>query len=113
VTADQFQALALSFPGAVDGFNMQSRFVKVNGKDFVRVLAGGMGMLTGIEPDEADLLIEAEPAVFETDAHFKAGRCLRVRLEATTAERMRGFLERRFRQIAKKSVVKAWETSRG
>jgi hypothetical protein len=113
VTDEEFKALAMSFPGAVDGFNMGSAFVKVNGKDFVRVLAGGMGMLTGIEADEADMLVEAAPAVFETDAHFKAGRCLRVRLAATDAEQMRGFLGRRFRQIARKSVVKAWELSRG
>ena len=109
MTEADFRALCLADPEAIEGFNMGSAFVKVNGKDLVRVLGNGMGMLTGISPEETELLLDMEPEVFESDAHYKGGRCIRVRLEATTAEHMHGFLERRFRQIAKKAVVKAYD----
>jgi hypothetical protein len=112
VTEAEFRALALSFPGAVEGFNMKSAFFKVNGKDLCRLLDADEAMLTGVPVEEIEMLTEAEPATFWADAHFKGGRCLSVILSAIEAETLRPFLERRFREIAKTADVRAWAASR-
>jgi hypothetical protein len=109
MTEDDVRALALAFPGAEEGFNMGSVVFKVDGKVLARLLGGGQVMLTGIGPDEADLLVEAEPQVFHASPHFRDARCVAARLEALKPETLRALLERRFREIARKSTVKAWE----
>ena len=109
MTEDEFRALALAFPDAVEGFNMSSVFFKVNGKDLARILGGDRAMLTGVPMEEIEMLLEAEPQTFWADNHYKGAKCVVAHLAPFTAEHARPFLERRFRQIAKKAAVKAWE----
>ena len=113
MTADEFRAIATSFPGAVEGFNRGSTFSKVNGKDLARLLSDSDGMLTGVGADEIDHLIEIEPAVFHASQHFRDGRCIAARLASLDPAMLRSLLDRRFRAIARKSVVKAWDAERG
>jgi hypothetical protein len=108
VTADEFRALCLSFPQVVEGFNMGSTYFKAGGKDLARLLGGGRAMFTGVPVEEVEMRTEAEPDIFWADAHYKNARCLvgtLARLEPAVA---RGLLERRFRAVARKSVLKAW-----
>jgi len=109
MTADEFRAIAMAFPGAVEGFNMGSTFFKVNGKDLARLLSDSEGMLTGVSTDEIDHLIEIEPAAFHASQHFRDGRCIAARLASLDPAMLHSILERRFRAIAKKSVVKAYD----
>jgi hypothetical protein len=109
VTEDQFRKLALALPSAEEGFNMRSVVFKVNGKVLARLLGDGQVMLTGFHADEIDMLAEAEPQAFSATPHFRDAGSLAVDLAAIQPDAMRGFLERRYRQIAKKAAVKAWE----
>lgn len=109
MTAGEFRAMALAFPGTEEGFNLGSAVFKVNGKVLCRLLSDAEAMLTGVGPDEADLLSGAEPEVFHASPHFRDARCLAVRLGGADAVHIRGLLDRRFRELARKSVVKAWE----
>ncbi|MGA0608225.1 MmcQ/YjbR family DNA-binding protein [Phenylobacterium sp. VNQ135] len=109
MTEDDFRALCLSLPETVEGANMGSIYFKANGKDLARLLGGGRAMLTGVPVEEVEMLTEAEPDVFWADGHFKQARCVVATLERLEPDVVRGFLERRFRQVAKKSVLKAWE----
>ena len=59
--------------------------------------------------DERDLLLEVEPETFHFTAHYKDYPSVLARLETLHPGSLRSFLERRFRKVAKKSVVKAWE----
>ncbi len=108
MTEDDFRALALALPGVEEGFNMGSPVFKANGKVLARVLGGGGAMLTGYAPDEITVMVEADPAVFWADDHFRKAGSLRADLSALTVETMRAMLERRFVQIARKSVLKTW-----
>ena len=109
MTEDDFRALCLAFPDAVEGFNMGSVFFKVNGKDLARILRDDRAMLTGVPIEEIEMLVEAEPATFWADGHYKGAKCIVAHLAPFEADQARPFLERRFRQIAKKAAVKAWE----
>ncbi len=106
---DEFRALCLSFPETVEGFNMGSAWFKANGKDLARLLGGDRAMLTGVPVEEIEMLAEAEPQTFWADNHYKQAKCLVAHLAPLSTDVARGFLERRFRQLAKKSVLKAWE----
>ena len=113
MTADEFRAVAMAFPGAVEGFNMGSTFFKVNGKDLARLLGDADAMLTGVGPDEIDHLIEQDPATFHATQHFRDATCIAARLASLHPAMLHALLERRFRELAKKSVVKAWDAERG
>jgi hypothetical protein len=112
MTDDEFRSAALAFPGAEEGFNMSSAVFKVNGKVLARLLGDGEVMLTGIGPDETDHLIEQRPATFHATQHFRDARCIAARLPNLDPAILRTMLERRFRELAKKSVVKAWDAKR-
>ena len=113
MTEDDFRALCLAFPEAVEGFNMGSTFFKANGKDLARIVGGERAMLTGVPIEEIEMLVEAEPGTFWADNHYKQAKCLVAHLGPLAPDVARGFLERRFRQVAKKSVLKAWEAGLG
>jgi hypothetical protein len=113
MTPNEFRAAALAFPGAVEGFNMRSTFFKVNGKDLARLLGDTDAMLTGVVPDEIDHLIERDPATFHATQHFRDAKCIAARLASLDPAVLRAMLERRFREVAKKAVVKAWDAERG
>ena len=112
MTEDDFRALCLELPEAVEGFNMGSVFFKVNGKDLARILKGDRAMLTGVPIEEIEMLVEAEPAIFWADSHYKGASCIVAHLAPFTPDHARPFLERRFRPIARKAAVKAWEAGR-
>ena len=109
MTEAEFRTLCLALPGVVEGFNMGSTFFKANGKDLARLLGSDRAMLTGVPVEEVEMLVDAEPATFWADNHYKQARCLMAHLDPMTPEVARGFLERRFRQVAKKTVLRAWE----
>ena len=113
MTEAEFRAACLAFPGAEEGFNMNSVVFKVNGKVLARLLGDSEVMLTGVAPDEIDHLIEQDPATFHATQHFRDAKCIAARLSNLDPPRLRTMLERRFRELAKTSVVKAWDAERG
>jgi hypothetical protein len=112
MTEAEFRGACLAFPGAEEDFNMSSAVFKVNGKVLARLLGDGEVMLTGIGPDEIDHLIEQAPATFHATQHFRDARCIAARPASLEPAVLRSLLERRFRELARKSVVKAWEADR-
>lgn len=113
MTDAEFRALCLSFPDAVEGASMGSTYFKANGKDLARLLDGGRAYFTGVPVEEVEMLVEAEPDTYWADAHYKNARCVVAQLAPLSPDVARGFLERRFRQVAKKAVLRAWEAGQG
>ena len=109
MTEAEFRAACLAFPGAVEGFNMRSVVFKVDGKVLARLLGEGEVMLTGVGPDEIDHLIEQDPVAFHASQHLRDARCIAARLASLDPQILRSLLDRRFREIAKKTVLRAWE----
>jgi hypothetical protein len=109
MTADEMRAMALAFPGAEEGFSMGSVFFKVNGKVLARLLGDEVAMIVGVGFDEREILLEAEPGTFHITPHYKDYPGMLANLGPLAPEALHGFLERRFKAIAKKAVVKAYE----
>ena len=113
MTADEMKAIVLAFPGAEEGMSYGSPSFKLNGKFFTRLRREDASVvLMDISHDEREMLMEAEPATFHLTPHYKDYPCVLARIESLHAGSFQNFLERRFRKVAKKTVVKAWEAER-
>lgn len=115
MTPDEVRDVVLAFPGVEEAVSLGSIAFRVKGKVLAR-LGARTGpddlMLTDIGADEAEMLIAAAPAVFHATPHFTDARCLLARLAALDAETLRPFIERRWRKIAGRAAVSAWEATR-
>jgi hypothetical protein len=65
MTEDEFRAIALSLPGAIEASHMNHPDFRVGGKIFatLRYPRRGWGMVA-LMPDEQSLVVQAEPDVF-------------------------------------------------
>jgi hypothetical protein len=110
MTQEEMRDIALSFPGCVEGSSYGRPSFLVNGKFFTRLRREDNSMvLLEVSFDEREMLMEADPATFFFTPHYKDYPSVLARLEHLHPGSFRNFLERRFRKIAKKSVIKAWE----
>ncbi len=110
MTADEMKAIVLSFPGAEEGESYGRPSFKLNGKFFTRLRGEDDSLvLMDVSYDEREMLMEAEPGTFHLTPHYKDYPCVLARIADLHPGSLRNFLERRFRKIAKKSAVKAWE----
>jgi hypothetical protein len=113
MTRDEMREIALSFPGAEEGMSYGRPSFKLNGKFFTRLRREDDSVvLLEVSFDEREMLIEAEPETFHFTAHYKDYPSVLARIATLHPGSFRNFLERRFRKIAKKAVVKAWEAER-
>lgn len=110
MTEAEMREIILSFPGAEDGRSYGQPSFKVNGKFFTRLRAEDASLVLSDVPfDEREMLMEADPETFHITPHYKDYSTVLARLERLDAATLRGFLARRFRKIAPKAVLKAWE----
>lgn len=114
MTVDEFRAIALSFPGVEDGTSYRLPALLAYGKFFTRLRAEDASLvLMEMGFDEREMLIEAEPRTFHVTPHYQNSSAVLARLASLDSGALRGFLERRWRKVAPKKVVKAWEAERG
>ncbi|MBL8556825.1 MAG: MmcQ/YjbR family DNA-binding protein [Phenylobacterium sp.] len=114
MTRDEMREIALGFPGAEEGVSYGRPSFKVNGKFFTRLRAEDDSVvLVDVPHDEREMLMEADPQTFHFTPHYKDYPSVLARIAHLHPGSFRAFLERRFRKIARKSVVKAWEAERG
>ncbi|MHB8528010.1 MAG: MmcQ/YjbR family DNA-binding protein [Caulobacteraceae bacterium] len=105
---EEMRAICLSFPGVVEGTSYGRPSFLVNRKFLTRLRREDNSVvLLEINFDEREMLMEAEPATFHITAHYKDYPCILARLNRLHPDSFRVFLERRWRKIAPKAVVKA------
>nr|MEA2799219.1 hypothetical protein [Phenylobacterium sp.] len=110
MTQDEMDAIVMAFPGAEKGISYGRPSYKVNGKFFTRLRREDESMvLLEVSFDEREMLIEAEPATFHFTAHYRDYPSVLARIATLHPGSFRNFLERRWRKIAKKSVVKDYD----
>jgi len=113
MTHEEMRAIALSFPGCEEGTSYGKPSFLMNGKFFTRLRREDQSLvLMDVPFDEREMLMEAEPATFHITPHYKDYPCVLARMETLHPGSFRAFLERRFRKVAKKSAVNAWEAER-
>jgi hypothetical protein len=113
MTVDEMREIALSFPGVTEGSSYGQPSFLVNKKFFTRLRRDDQSLvLLEVSFDEREMLIEAEPATFHFTAHYKDYPAVLARVGTLHPGSFRAFLERRWRRIAPKKLVKEWEAAR-
>ena len=107
MTLDEMREIALSFPGATEGTSYGRPSFLVNKKFFTRLRREDDSLvLLEVPFDEREMLIEAEPQTFHYTAHYKDSHAVLARRTSLHAGSFRNFLDRRWRKIAPKKLVK-------
>jgi hypothetical protein len=110
MTQDEMEAIVMAFPGVEKGMSYGSPAYKVNGKFFTRLRRDdGSMVLMDVSFDEREMLMEAEPGTFHFTAHYKDYPCVLARISSLHPGSFRNFLERRWRKIAPKKMVKDYD----
>ncbi|HEX2816085.1 MAG TPA: MmcQ/YjbR family DNA-binding protein [Phenylobacterium sp.] len=110
MTPDEMEAIVMTFPGVEKGMSYGSPAYKLNGKFFTRLRRDDQSMvLMEVSLDEREMLMEAEPGTFHFTAHYRDYPCVLARVADLHPGSLKNFLDRRFRKIAKKSVVKDYD----
>ncbi len=106
----QFKNIALAFPGAVEGTSYGSPAILVVKKFFTRLRPEDNSLVLFVGSiDERDMLMEAEPKLFHITEHYRNYPTVLARLDKLDAARLKGMLERRWRQICPKKLQREWE----
>ena len=114
MTPDEMRDICLSFPGASEGSSYGKPAFLVNKKFFTRLRREDQSVvLMDIPFDEREMLMQAEPDTFFFTAHYKDYPSVLARIATLHPGSFRAFLERRWRKIAPKAAVKAWDAAKG
>ena len=112
MTPEEMREICLSFPGAVEGRSYGAPAFLVNKKFFTRLRRDDASVvLREVGFDEREMLMEAEPETFHFTAHYKDYPCVLARIATLHPGSFRNFLERRWRKIAPKAAIKAWDAA--
>ena len=108
MTPDEVRDLVLAFPGAEEGTSYGQPSFKVNGKFFTRLRGEDQSLvLLDVGDDEREMLMEAAPATFHITPHYKDYPSVLARIESLHPGSLQNFLDRRWRKIAPKKLIKA------
>jgi hypothetical protein len=114
MTWDEVRAIALSLPLVEESTSYGTPSFKVKGKFLTRLrLEDNSLVLVDVSFDEREMLMEAAPETFHITPHYKDYPSVLARLDKVDPGSLRNFLERRWRNVAPKRVVKAFDTESG
>jgi hypothetical protein len=110
MTVDEMREIVLSFPGCEEGASYGKPAFLVNKKFFTRLRREDQSLvLMDVSFDEREMLMQAEPGTFHFTAHYKDYPAVLARIGSLHPGSLRNFLERRWKKIAPKAAVKAYE----
>jgi hypothetical protein len=112
VTAAQLKKIALSFPEAHEkpSYGKPSFFIAK--KFFMRLRAEDNSLVLVVDGiDQRDMMLELDPKTYHITDHYKDYPAVLVRMERITLDELRLMLERRWRAIARKNLLKAMDAN--
>lgn len=112
MTHDEVRALLLSFPGVEDGTSYGEPSYKAAGKFFTWMWpkAPGDSIVVHLDNlDERELLIEMDPETFHFTDHHRDYPIVLARIATVDPAWLRAALEKRWRRVAPKRMVKAFD----
>ena len=113
MTEEDVRQIALSFPNVEEAIAYGRPAFKAFGKFLTRVRKEDDSIvLVGVDFDEREMLMEAEPDIFHITPHYKDYPSVLARLKTVDPGSVRSFLERRWRACAPKRVLKEWEAGK-
>jgi hypothetical protein len=113
MTPAEARTLILSFPEVSETSSYGKPAFKVAGKFFTRLRAADDSLvLTGVSFDEREMYMEAEPKTFHITEHYRSYPAVLARIASVHPGTVKVLLERRWREIAPKKLVKAWDAEK-
>ena len=110
VTAAQLKKIALSFPEASEKRSYGKPAFAVGKKFFTRLRAEDNSIVFIVDDMHTrDMMLELDPKTYFITDHYKDYPSVLVRMERITEEELQAMLERRWRKIAPKKLVKEME----
>ena len=111
MTWDDVVRLGREFPGGELSTSYGRPSLKVRGKLLTRLRVEDDSLvLLDVGFDEREFLIEAEPRVFHTTPHYKDYPSVLARLGAVAPDVVRAMLTRRWRNVAPKRLIAAYDS---
>jgi len=112
LTWEEVREIARSFPGVEEGTAYGTPAFRVRGKFLTRLRAEDASLvLLEVNSDEREHLITAEPGTFHYTPHYANYPAILARLETVHPGSLRNLLERRWRAVAPKKLIKAHDGS--
>ena len=107
LTEAQFKKIALAFPGAHEKLHYRSPSICILDKFFTRLRSEDDLIVLRVGPnDERDMLLEADPVTFTITDHYRPGGYILARLDKIDAATLQAMLERRWRELYPKKLMK-------
>ena len=107
VTAAQLKKIALWFPEASEKTSYGKPAFAVGKKFFTRLRAEDNSIVLVVDDMHMrDMMLELDPKTYFITDHYKDYPSVLVRMERITPDELKAMLERRFRKIAPKKLVK-------
>lgn len=108
ITEAQFKKVALSFPEAHEKPSYGQPAIFVAKKFFVRLRKEDASIVWIVDSiDERDTLLEMDPKTYFITDHYRNYPSVLVRISRLTETMLRKMLERRWRAVAPKTLLKA------
>ncbi|MBV9045901.1 MAG: MmcQ/YjbR family DNA-binding protein [Alphaproteobacteria bacterium] len=108
ITEKQFKKVALSFPEAHEKTSYGNPAIFIAKKFFTRLRPEDDGIVWIVDSiDERDSLLEMDPKTYFITDHYKNYPSVLVRISRITLPMLHKMLERRWRAIAPKKLLKA------
>ena len=108
VSEAQFKKIALSFPEAHEKSSYGNPSVFIAKKFFTRLRKEDDSIVLIVGSiDEREMMIESDPKTFHITEHYRDYPSVLVRIGHINEKTLRGMLERRWRTIAPKKLIRA------
>src|SRR5258708_7103673 len=111
MTFDDVRKIALAWPEVEDGTSYGTPALKVRKKMLVRLKEDGDSLaISGVPPDERDMLVESQPKVFYFTDHYKDYPMVLIRLSKAKRATVEPLLRRQWWTLASKKAIGAMES---
>src|SRR5215475_8028700 len=110
MTFDDVRKMARSWPEVEDGTSYGTPALKVRKKMLARLREDNDSLvIPGVPLDEREMLVESQPKIFYFTDHYRDYPMVLIRLSKTKRAGLEPFLRRRWRELASKAAVKAYD----
>ena len=110
MTFDDIRKLAHTWPEVEDGYSYGTPALKVRKKMLVRLREDNDSLVMPSVPhDERAMVVETQPKVFYFTDHYRDYPMVLIRLSKAKRASLEPFLRRRWRELASKAAVKAYD----
>ena len=111
-TFDDVREIAHALPGVEDGTSYSTRALKVGGKLFARLHQSIDCLVLRADLLDREILMQSAPEVFFITDHYRNYPWILVRLAALEKRALPDLIERAWRLVASKTLVKKYDGER-